>query len=189
MNKNIKDTQKEDQVVGKNNQQQDQIEAEVLETADSEGVSRTPRQARDDNQRADTQRTQAWQPPSVLPDPKPQDGFVFRWIRTSLVGQSDNPNVSYRFREGWEACKAEDHPELKILVDQNSRWADDGCVEIGGLLLCKAPVEMVEARRDYYNNLAHQQVESIDNNYLKENDPRMPMLEPQRQSRVTFGKH
>ena len=83
---------------------QDQIEAEVLETADSEGVSRTPRQARDDNQRADTQRTQAWQPPSVLPDPKPQDGFVFRWIRTSLVGQSDNPNVSYRFREGWEAC-------------------------------------------------------------------------------------
>ena len=65
MNKNIKDTQKEDQVVGKNNQQQDQIEAEVLETADSEGVSRTPRQARDDNQRADTQRTQAWQPPSV----------------------------------------------------------------------------------------------------------------------------
>ena len=48
---------------------------------------------------------------------------------------------------------------------------------------------MVEARRDYYNNLAQQQVESIDNNYLKENDPRMPMLEPQRQSRVTFGKH
>ena len=79
MNKNIKDTQKEDQVVGKNNQQQDQIEAEVLETADNEGVSRTPRQARDDNQRADTQRTQAWQPPSVLPDPKPQDGYVFRW--------------------------------------------------------------------------------------------------------------
>ena len=81
MNKNIKDTQKEDQVVGKNNQQQDQIEAEVLETADSEGVSRTPRQARDDNQRADTQRTQAWQPPSVLPDPKPQDGYPTHFHR------------------------------------------------------------------------------------------------------------
>ena len=189
MNKKIDNNPKEDQTVGTNNKQQDQIEAEVLEAANEEGISRTPRESRDDTQRADTQRTQAWQPPSVLPDPKPQDGYVFRWIRTSLVGQSDNPNVSYRFREGWEACKAEDHPELKILVDQNSRWADDGCVEIGGLLLCKAPVEMVEARREYYNQLAQQQVESIDNNYLKENDPRMPMLEPQRQSRVTFGKH
>ena len=176
----------EDVEVGKNTDQQENIESDVLETAES---GRTPREAREETNRDNTQRTKAWQPPSVLPDPKSQAGYVFRWIRTSIVGQSDNPNVSYRFREGWEACKSEDHPELKILCDQNSRWADDGCIEIGGLLLCKAPVETVEARRAYYDQLAQQQVESIDNNYLRESDPRMPMLEPQRQSRVTFGKH
>ena len=80
-----------------NEKNQDQIEAEVLEATEDSGDSRTPRQARGNDQRADTQRTQAWQPPSVLPDPKPQDGWVFRWVRTAVVGQSDNPNVSYRF--------------------------------------------------------------------------------------------
>jgi|TARA_R110000744_G_scaffold32674_10_gene76433 hypothetical protein len=170
-------------------QDQAQIEAEVLEAAEVKDDSRTPRETRGNEQRADTQRTQAWQPPSVLPDPNPQDGWVFRWIRTATVGQSDNPNVSYRFREGWEACKAEDHPELKIMCDQDSRWASDGCIEIGGLLLCKAPAELVKSRQEYYDKLAVQQVESIDNNYLRESDPRMPMLEPQRQTRTTFGKH
>ena len=172
-----------------NEKDQSQIEAEVLEATEDAGDSRTPREARGNDQRADTQRTQAWQPPSVLPDPKPQDGWVFRWVRTAVVGQSDNPNVSYRFREGWEAAKAEDHPELKIMCDQDSRWASDGCIEIGGLLLCKAPAETVKARQEYYDKLATQQVESIDNNYLRESDPRMPMLEPHRQSRTTFGKH
>tara|TARA_R110000787_G_scaffold1657_4_gene7111 strand:+ start:8104 stop:8643 length:540 start_codon:yes stop_codon:yes gene_type:complete len=170
-------------------QDQAQIEAEVLEAAEVKDDSRNPRENRGNEQRADTQRTQAWQPPSVLPDPNPQDGWVFRWIRTATVGQSDNPNVSYRFREGWEACKAEDHPELKIMCDQDSRWASDGCIEIGGLLLCKAPAELVKSRQEYYDKLAVQQVESIDNNYLRESDPRMPMLEPQRQTRTTFGKH
>ena len=170
-------------------QDQAQIEAEVLEAAEVKDDSRNPRENRGNEQRADTQRTQAWQPPSVLPDPNPQDGWVFRWIRTATVGQSDNPNVSYRFREGWEACKAEDHPELKIMGDQDSRWASDGCIEIGGLLLCKAPAELVKSRQEYYDKLAVQQVESIDNNYLRESDPRMPMLEPQRQTRTTFGKH
>ncbi len=177
------------QDINDKNQKQDQIEAEVLEATEVAGDSRTPRETSGSNQRADTQRTQAWQPPSVLPDPKPQDGWVFRWIRTATVGQSDNPNVSYRFREGWEACKSEDHPELQIMSDQNSKWASDGCIEIGGLLLCKAPAELVKSRQEYYDKLAVQQVESIDNNYLRESDPRMPMLEPQRNSRTTFGKH
>jgi len=47
----------------------------------------------------------------------------------------------------------------------------------------------VKSRQEYYDKLAVQQVESIDNNYLRESDPRMPMLEPQRNSRTTFGKH
>tara|TARA_B100001094_G_scaffold325812_1_gene380794 strand:- start:642 stop:1202 length:561 start_codon:yes stop_codon:yes gene_type:complete len=184
-----KDKKFENVEIGDNKNQQENIESDVLEAAEAKSDSRTPREARGNNERADTQRKKAWQPPSVLPDPKPQDGYVFRWIRTSIIGQADNPNVSYRFREGWDACKSEDHPELKILCDQNSRWADQGNIEIGGLLLCKAPVEIVEARRDYYDRLAQQQVDSIDNNYLKESDPRMPMLEPQRSSRTTFGKH
>jgi len=92
-----------------------------------------------------------------------------------------------RLREGWEPVRAEDHPELMIMSDHNSEWAKRGGIEVGGLLLCKMPVEKSQARQKFYEQKAEQQVNSIDNNYLRESDPRMPMLKPDRKTRVTFG--
>ena len=145
------------------------------------------RKPREIDTRAEETRTPAWKPPSILPDPLPQDGWVFRWVRTSSLGNADNKNASVRLREGWEPVKAEDHPELMIMSDHNSEWAKRGGVEVGGLLLCKMPAENAKARQDFYAGKAEQQVNSIDNNYLRESDPRMPMLKPERKTRVTFG--
>ena len=137
--------------------------------------------------REDQQRpSDKWVPPSVLPDPVPQEGWVFRWIRTSTVGQSDNTNVSMRFREGWEPVRAEDHPELMIVSDHGSQFP--GNVEVGGLLLCKAPQEEVEKRAEYYRDLAQAQMDAVDSNYMRESDPRMPVLQPERSTRITFGR-
>jgi hypothetical protein len=145
---------------------------------------RTPRE---EYNRKTTERKKSWSPPNVLPDPEPEEGWVFRWIRTSMIGSPDNTNVSSKFREGWEVVKAETQPSLKILSDEGSRWGQEGAIEVGGLLLCKAPVEMVKERRKYYEDMADQQMSGIDSNYLRENDPRMPVLQPERQTRVTFG--
>tara|TARA_R100001163_G_scaffold64370_1_gene58423 strand:+ start:6596 stop:7060 length:465 start_codon:yes stop_codon:yes gene_type:complete len=147
---------------------------------------RTPRE---EYNRKTTQRKKSWSPPNVLPDPEPEEGWVFRWIRTSMIGSPDNTNVSSKFREGWEVVKAETQPSLKILSDEGSRWGQEGAIEVGGLLLCKAPVEMVKDRREYYEKMADQQMSGIDSNYLRENDPRMPVLQPERQTRVTFGSN
>ena len=114
---------------------------------------------------------------------------MFRYIRTSLLGQSDNPNVSKRFREGWTPCKLEDHPELQIhMMDHNSDWAKKGNVEIGGQLLCKMPKETAEARNKHFSDIAETQMESVDNIFLKDNDSRMPKQVFERKSRTTFGK-
>jgi hypothetical protein len=147
---------------------------------------RTPRE---EYNRKTTERKKSWSPPNVLPDPEPEEGWVFRWIRTSMIGSPDNTNVSSKFREGWEVVKAETQPSLKILSDEGSRWGQEGAIEVGGLLLCKAPVEMVKERRKYYEDMADQQMSGIDSNYLRENDPRMPVLQPERQTRVTFGSN
>ena len=128
----------------------------------------------------------SWVPSSILPVPDPQDGWVFRWIRTSIMGQSDNPNVSKKFRDGWVPVKVEDHPELKTLSDINSQFK--GNLEVGGLLLCKAPKEKMDARNAHYQELAEKQMESVDSNYMRENDPRMPLLRPEKSTRTTFGK-
>ena len=145
---------------------------------------RTPRasEAREVEQRP----SDSWLPASVLPTPAPQDGWVFRWVRTSTLGRADNTNVSQKFREGWVPVKAEDHPELEVMSDIDSRFA--GNIEIGGLLLCKAPEDKMEQRKDYFSKMAASQMESVDNNFLSQNDPRMPVLNPERSTRTTFGR-
>ena len=148
---------------------------------------RAPRKTKSLETREDEAREMPWEPASILPDPEPQDGWVFRWVRTSMVGTADNMNVSKRFREGWEPVRAEDHPELQIMSDHKSEWAQKGGIEVGGLLLCKAPEETVEKRRIYYKDRAESQMQSVDNNYMRENDPRMPVLSPDRKTRVAFG--
>ena len=130
-------------------------------------------------------RKRAWQRPEVLPSPTPQPGYAFRWIRTSNQGQTDATNVSSKLREGWEPVKATDHPEITMVSVENERFAEN--VIIGGLMLCKAPVELVDERNSYYKQQTDSQIHSVDNNLMRENDPRMPLFHD-RKSKVTFGK-
>ena len=143
------------------------------------------RLAREVENRESTQRKQVWVAPQTLPEPKPQDGYVFRWIRTSMMGQADPTNTSAKLREGWEPVKAEDHPELMLHADPNSRFK--GNVEIGGLLLCKAPSELMKQRDDYYTKQAQAQISSVDNSFMRLNDERMPLFN-ERRSTTSFGK-
>jgi hypothetical protein len=140
---------------------------------------------RDLETREQTTRKRSWQRPELLPSPEPEDGYKFHWVRVSTQGQVDATNVSSKIREGWEPVKASDHPEITMVSVENERFKDN--VVIGGLMLCKAPVEMVEERNDYYNQQARSQMESVDNNLMRENDPRMPLFN-ERKTKVTFGK-
>ena len=140
---------------------------------------------REQTTREKTVRKRSWQRPEVLPNPEPEEGYKFHWVRVSTQGQTDATNVSSKIREGWEPVKASDHPEITMVSVENERFKDN--VVIGGLMLCKAPVEMVEERNDYYNQQARSQMESVDNNLMRENDPRMPLFN-ERKTKVTFGK-
>ena len=148
---------------------------------------RAPREKSGIDTRESGERQKNWEPASILPDPEPQDGWVFRWVRTAMVGQVDNTNASKRFREGWEPVRAEDHPELQIMSDHGSEWAAKGGIEVGGLLLCKAPEEFVQQRQEYYSKRARDQMQAVDNNFMRENDPRMPLFAPERKTSVTMG--
>ena len=80
----------------------------------------------------------------------------------------------------------EDHPELMVVSDHDSEWGKKGAVEIGGLLLCKAPQELMDSRRKAHEDMANAQMNAIDNNLMKEEDPRMPMFN-ERKTSVSFG--
>jgi hypothetical protein len=71
------------------------------------------------------------------------------------------------------------------MTDQNSQFEDS--IEIGGLLLCKTDEELTKQRDEYYSQKTGQVMESVDNNFMRDQDPRMPMFND-RKSKTTFGK-
>lgn len=148
-------------------------------------ISREERMSRELKTRDTAVRAESWQPAQLLPEPTPRDGIAYRYIRVSLMGVADNMNASVRMREGWEPCLAADYPELMLYRDKNSQFKDN--IEIGGLLLCSCLKEVAQGRQDYYEEAAANQLQAVDNNFMRENDPRMPLFS-ERKTKVSFGK-
>lgn len=131
-----------------------------------------------------TERPKQWALPELLPEPDKQAGYSYRWIRVSTLNQADPRNLSAKLREGWEPVRIEEQPKFQLLADPNSRFKDN--IEIGGLLLCKTPTEFVEQRNEYFAKQAQNQTEAVDNNLMRQSDPRMPLFN-ERKSSTTFG--
>ena len=125
-------------------------------------------------------RVENWKPPELLPEPDKQPGFAYRWIRVATNGQADPRNLSAKLREGWEPVRSEEQPKFELLVDPNSRYKDN--IEIGGLLLCKTPSEFVDQRNTYYSKQTQAQTDAVDNNLMRQSDPRMPLFKENKSS-------
>ena len=131
-------------------------------------------------------RRKSWQRPELLPSPNPEPGFEFRWIRVSTLNAADPMNVSSKLREGWEPVKASEHPEIQMMETGEKRRFSDS-IEIGGLMLCKTPEEFVQQRNKHFQRQTDGQMSSVDNNFMRENDARMPLFK-ERRSEVSFGR-
>jgi hypothetical protein len=131
------------------------------------------------------EKPKQWSPPELLPEPVKMPGYSYRWIRVATLNTADPRNISAKLREGWEPVKIEEQPQFQLLIDPNSRFKDN--IEVGGLLLCKTPTEMVDQRNAYYNKQTQAQAEAVDNNLMSQSDPRMPLFR-ERKSTSSFGK-
>ena len=141
--------------------------------------------SREQDSRAKAERPKQWMPPQLLPEVTPEPGYSMRWIRVSTLGTDDPRNVSVKLQEGWEPVKASDHPEAYVSGTGAGRFPDS--IQIGGLMLCKTPSEFVDQRTAYFQRQADGNMQAVDNNYMRENDPRMPLFK-ERRSEVSFGR-
>ena len=143
------------------------------------------RLTRDVENRERSARPKQWKRADVLPEVDSMPGYIPRWVRVSSLGKADPKNVSAKLREGWEPVRVEEQPNLKFLRDENSRFK--GNIEIDGLLLCKIPEEFVEQRTAYFNKINKDNMDAVDNNFMRESDARMPLF-AERRTKVSFGK-
>ena len=142
------------------------------------------RLARELDTRAEMQRPTSWQAPETLPSPNPRPGISHRWVRTSMVGQSDVQNVSSKLREGYEPVKAEEYPELSMHAATEGRFA--GGIEAPGLVLCSIPTEFLKQREAHFSKINKDTMESVDNNFMKDSHPTMSKFS-EKSTKVTFG--
>lgn len=135
--------------------------------------NRTPRST---ESRESEQRPTSWAPPELIPNVPKSHQYGFRWVRATLHGASDAPNMDYAFRNGWRPAAPDDVPELAHLTGKDGRGED--IIVYGGLVLCKMPLEHIKQRDEYYRNVANSQMTAV-NQQLKEQareDKRMPLF-------------
>ena len=145
-------------------------------------MDRTPRS---EAAKTKTARVQSWKPPSTLDAPPAPAGYAHRWIRIEANGFDDRKNLSARLREGFELVRAEEYPDWELPSIQDGKHA--GVIAVGGLVLARVPTEIVQQRNAYYRGQTKDQLTAVDNDLLREQHPSMPIIKPERQSRVTFG--
>lgn len=145
-------------------------------------VDKTPRSA---DSRSSTSRVQTWKPPSSLDAPPAPEGYSHRWIRVETNGYDDRKNLSARLREGFEPVRAEEYPDWDLPTINDGKHA--GVIAVGGLILARIPIDLVKQRSAYYRKQSQQQMDAVDNDLMRDQHPSMPIIKPERQSRVTFG--
>jgi hypothetical protein len=143
------------------------------------------RLAREIQTRSEAERPKSWHRPETLPEPDKQPGYAYRWIRVTTNGQAEAKNISAKFREGWEPVRLEEQPKFKLLSDPNSRFKDN--IEVAGLLLCKMPEEFVGQRTAHYAKVTRDNMDAVDNNFMRASDSRMPLFQ-EKKSSTSFGQ-
>ena len=155
-----------------------------MEQVKAEKQNRLARELDTTVTRAGMHRPTSWQAPETLPSPDPRPGITHRWVRVSMLGVPDVQNISGKFREGYEPVKAEDYPELMMHASTEGRFK--GNIEVGGLVLCSIPSEFLKQREAHFSKINKQTMESVDNNFMKDNDPRMSKFS-EKSTKVTYG--
>lgn len=144
-------------------------------------ADRTPRET----ETRQSQERKVWRPGTALEAPEPPLGFKHRWIRESVMEFDDKTNIHKRRQEGYDLVRAEEYPEYSGPVVDEGRNA--GIIGVGGLVLARIPTELAKQRNQHYQKSTQNQMEAVDRDWMRENNPAMPKLAPNRKSSVSFG--
>jgi len=147
-------------------------------------MSTINRTSRESNSKVSKEAKKLWAPPSSLDAPPAPNGYAHRWVRTSVQGFEDTANVSKKLREGWDFVKVD---QIKEEIGENkfpfyTEGQYQGCIGIGGLVLARIPIEILEARAEYFQKITQERMNAVDNDLMKEQHPDMP-INIDRQSR------
>lgn len=151
----------------------------------------TDRPDRTKETRTEEVRKYRYVPPSNLPEPDPEPGYVFRYVALTVLGETNMQNVNIRRQEGWIPVAPKTQPRLMrhFSIPENAPT-----IEFGGLQLCKIPEEQWNAKVEYYEAMSVAQASEAKSKFRQEAMPidKMPLHDDSRQEtsrgrRESFG--
>ena len=86
-----------------------------------------------------------------------------------------------------QLVRAEEYPDFEAPMVEDGKHA--GVIGVGGLVLARIPEETVLERSAYFQNETKEQMSGVDNDYMRESDPTMPLKhgDVERTTKVAFG--
>lgn len=133
----------------------------------------------------DSEVPTAWRPPSRLDAPPPRPGYKHRWIRYRNGNEEDAEHFEEALDEGWRPVKRSRVRRVHELTASTHGKYGQYYVK-RGLILCEIP-EALELQRDrYFAQIKRDMNRGVDRNLFKISHRLMPMLKPERSTRVTM---
>lgn len=133
----------------------------------------------------DSEVPTTWRPPSKLDAPPPRAGFRQRWIRYRADNVEDAEHFDECLDEGWRPRKRASARRVHELTAASHGKYGQYYVK-RGLILMEIP-EHLEVQRDrYFRNIQKNMNRGVDQNLFKVNHRLMPLLKPERSTRVSL---
>lgn len=125
-----------------------------------------------------------WKRPSALDAPEPRPGYVQRWVRYRAGNNEDIENIEKSMDEGWR-------PRERSTVKRGHELTARSSGQYGkyyvkrGLMLMEMPEKVAQQRAKFYRKKLRTMTESVEKDMLRENSKVMPLLTPERKTRVS----
>ena len=132
----------------------------------------------------DSEVPTSWRLPSRLDAPPARAGYRNRWVRFRAGNDEDAEHFEEKLEEGWRPVKRSRTRQVHELT-ATTHGKYGGYYVKRGLILMEIP-ESLEIQRDrYFKQVQKDMNRGVDRNLFKINHRVMPLMQPERKSRVT----
>jgi hypothetical protein len=163
--------------------------AKQTHAVENDNVHSSNESARQVDARTDIDRDSevptAWKPPSRLDAPPPRPGYRNRWGRFRAGNDEDAEHFDELLEEGWRPVKRSRVRRVHELTASTHGKYGQYYVK-RGLILMEIPEGLEIQRARYFNKQQKDMNRGVDQNLFKMNHRLMPLLQPQRSTRVTM---
>src|SRR5256884_2160802 len=132
----------------------------------------------------DSEMPTQWRQPQRLDAPPPRPGYRNRWVRYRADNAEDAEHFDEMLEEGWRPIKRSRVRRVHELTASSHGKYGQYYVK-RGLLLMEIPERIMVQRDRFYRDQTRAQNKGVDRTMFKLENRYMPLLKPERQTRVT----